>query len=107
MKKGNRELYRMKAEIVRALGHEVRLAILDFLKGGEQCVTDIAEHTGSTFANASRHLSHLKKAGIVDTRKEGLNIYYYLKIPCIMNFFACIDNVLDKRFKQQQKLMGR
>ena len=50
-------LFEKQAEIAKAIAHPLRIAILDFLKDGEQCVCDIAEHVGSERSNVSRHLS--------------------------------------------------
>jgi ArsR family transcriptional regulator len=70
----SKKLYEMKAEVIQAAGHPIRLAIIDFLKGGEQCVCDIATHVGAQRSNVSRHLGVMLKAGIVDCRKDGLRM---------------------------------
>jgi len=63
-------LFQKQAEIVKAVAHPLRIAILDFLKAGEQCVCDIAEHVGSERSNVSRHLSLMAGAGVLGHRKE-------------------------------------
>lgn len=95
----NRKLYEMKAGIIQAAGHPIRLAVIDFLKGGEQCVCDIAVHVGAQRSNVSRHLAVMLKAGIVDCRKDGLKVIYSLKTPCILNFLACVTDVLRDQAK--------
>src|SRR5512135_3410159 len=90
-------LFEKQALIAQAIGHPLRLEILDFLKNGEQCVCDIAESVGSERSNVSKHLSVMVSAGVLEHRKEGLNVLYKLKCPCILDFFTCITGVLKQR----------
>ena len=99
MDKATKRLYRLKAEVVAAAGHPIRLAVIDFLKDGEQCVCDIATHVGARRSNVSRHLAVMLKAGIVDCRKDGLKMIYSLKTPCILNFLSCVTDVLRDHAK--------
>jgi ArsR family transcriptional regulator len=103
----SKKLYAMKAEIVQAAGHPIRLAIIDFLEDGEQCVCDIAEHVGAQRSNVSRHLSVMLKAGVVDCRKEGLKMIYSLKTPCILNFLSCVTEVLREQAKSNAAVLRR
>ena len=73
-----RLLFEKQAEIVSAMAHPIRIAILDFLKDGEQCVCDITKHIGSEQSNVSRHLSVMVRAGVLECRKEGLWVIYRL-----------------------------
>ena len=100
-----KRLYKMKAEVIAAAGHEIRLAIIDFLKDGEQCVCDIAEHVDGQRSNVSRHLGVLLKAGVVDQRKDGLKMIYSLKTPCILNFMKCVEGVLRAQAKDAAALL--
>jgi DNA-binding transcriptional ArsR family regulator len=99
-------LFEKQAEIAQAIGHPLRLAIVDFLKDGEQCVCDIAEHIGSERSNVSRHLSVMVKAGVLDHRKDGLKVIYGLKCLCIVDFFSCISGVLKQQAVENRKLLA-
>jgi DNA-binding transcriptional ArsR family regulator len=99
-----RELYARQAEIVKALAHPVRLAVVDFLKGGEQCVCHIAENVGSGQSNLSKHLSVMSAAGVLSQRKEGLNVYYRLRCPCVHEFVSCVTGVIKEQVKEAGKL---
>jgi ArsR family transcriptional regulator len=103
----SKKLYEMKAEVIQAAGHPIRLAILDFLKDGEQCVCDIATHVGAQRSNVSRHLAVMLKAGIVDCHKDGLKMIYSLKTPCILSFLACVTDVLRDQVKAQTAVLRR
>lgn len=104
-KKAKKMVYEKQADILKALAHPVRVAILDFLKDGEQCVCHIAEYVDSERSNVSKHLSILVSCGILDCRKEGLNMYYRLKAKCIMEFFHCITNCLKQNANENAKLL--
>lgn len=70
--------FALVAERFRALGEPARLSILQALRQGERCVTDLVDETGLNQANLSRHLQVLSTTGMVRRRKEGLFVYYAL-----------------------------
>ncbi len=98
-------LFAKQAEIAAAIAHPLRIAIVDFLKDGEQCVCDIAEHIGSERSNVSRHLSVMVSAGVLEYRKEGLRVIYKLKYPCILDCFSCITVCLKQQAKENEKFL--
>jgi ArsR family transcriptional regulator len=101
----NKRLYAKQAEILKALAHPVRVGIANFLKGGPQCVCDIAEYVGSERSNVSRHLSVMASAGIVDYYKDGLKVMYQLKRPCVLDFFQCVTRCLREQAKDDRELL--
>lgn len=100
-------LCRMKAEVFKALGHPIRLAIVEALRDGERCVCEIAEEVASERSNVSRHLALLVSAGVLSSRKDGLMVFYNLRTPCILNFFTCVENVLREQLEQKAELLGQ
>ncbi len=98
-------LYKLKADVIAAAGHPIRLAVIDFLKDGEQCVCDIVEYVGAKRSNVSRHLGVLLKAGVVNQRKEGLRMMYTLRCPCVLNFMKCVEGVLRENAKEASKVL--
>jgi len=100
-----RLLFEKQAEIAQAIAHPLRIAIIDFLKDGEQCVCDIAGHIGAERSNVSRHLSLMVAAGVLEHRKEGLKVIYKLKCPCILDFFACMSGVLKNEARENSRLL--
>ncbi len=99
-------LFEKQAEIAKAIAHPLRIAIVDFLKEGEQCVCDIAEYVGSERSNVSRHLAVMLNAGVLEYRKEGLKVIYRLKTPCILDFFSCTAECLKQQLKEAEKLLS-
>ena len=102
-----KKFYELKAEIIQAAAHPIRLAIIEFLVNGEQCVCDIADYVGAQRSNVSRHLSVMLKAGVVESRKDGLKMMYSLKTPCIVKFLGCVEEALKERMKSQAKLLRK
>src|ERR1051325_1574391 len=66
------------AEIAQALGHAHRLELLEHLGQGERSVEDLAGRTGLTVANTSRHLQLLRRAALVEGRREWKRVFYRL-----------------------------
>jgi len=100
MKDDNRfnfKLAELKAEVLKAIGHPTRLSIVEILAENEKCVSDLNKILNIEHSTLSKHLSVLRKAGVVADRKEGLNVYYSLEVPCIVNFINCITQVIEKR----------
>ena len=80
-----------RARIIKALAHPSRLYIVDRLSKRDHCVQELAEMVGADISTVSKHLSILRGAGIVKDEKKGQKVYYRLSVPCVLNFFSCID----------------
>ncbi len=70
--------YREQAQLFKVLAHPVRLQILDILRRGDECVCHMEAVLGRRQAYISQQLMSLRDAGLVDARKEGLNVFYRL-----------------------------
>jgi len=99
-------LFEKQAEVAKAIAHPLRIAVIDFLKDGEQCVCDIAEKVGAERSNVSRHLALMVNSGILSCRKEGLKVIYKLKTPCVLDFLACMSRILKQQAKDHEKLLA-
>jgi len=97
--------YEARARVIKALAHPSRLFIVDELSHGEKCVCELTEKIGSDISTVSKHLSVLKAAGLIQDKKCGTQIYYRLKKPCIMQFFACIELVIESTAREQLELV--
>jgi len=105
LSESKRLLFEKQAEIVKAIGHPVRIAIVNFLKDGEQCVCDIAEQVGAERSNVSRHLSVMVAAGVLGHRKEGLKVIYRLRTPCVLEFLSCATRCLKEQARESRRLL--
>jgi ArsR family transcriptional regulator len=99
-------LYERQAGIAKAVAHPLRIAVIDFLKDGERCVCDIAEHVGSERSNISRHLAVMVHAGVLTCRKDGLKVFYIVKTPCIAQCLSCITRVVKQQARDNEKLLA-
>lgn len=80
------------AGVFRALAHETRCRLVEILaREGEKCVCDLVGRVGFDQSTVSKHLAILKAAGIVTSRKEGLNVFYSLRTVCVWQFMKCIE----------------
>jgi ArsR family transcriptional regulator, arsenate/arsenite/antimonite-responsive transcriptional repressor len=77
--------------VLRALADQTRLRILGLLMAGETCVCNIHASLQVPQPTASRHLAYLRRAGLVDTRRQGLWVYYRLASPAD----ALLQSLLD------------
>jgi DNA-binding transcriptional ArsR family regulator len=105
MEQSERERLRLKAEVFKAMGHPLRLGVVEFLQTGERCVCEIVDHVGTEISNVSKHLGILKKAGIVADRRDGLKIMYSLTMPCAVDFARCVEGVVIKRLEDQRAVL--
>ena len=96
-------LYKRQAEIFKAVAHPLRIAIVDLLNQGEQCVYSIATHVHADRSNVSRHLAVMVNAGILSYRKDGLRVMYRLETPCIPEFLDCIAQIIKNQFEQDKR----
>jgi len=95
--------FELRARVLKALAHPTRLFIVDELSKGERCVCELTRMIGADVSTVSRHLSLLKNAGIVQDEKRGLQVYYKLKIPCVLDFFRCAEEVLKSNARAQMQ----
>ncbi len=82
---------RRQSAVFKALGNPARLHIVKELAGGERCVCDLVDLCGLGWSTVSRHLAVLKSVGVIIDEKRGLQVFYSLKMPCVVRFAACLD----------------
>ncbi len=99
-------LYQAKAAVLKALSHPTRLWMAEQLADGERCVCEFVEAVGVDFSTVSKHLSVLKQAGIVDVDKRGKQVFYSLKVPCVLQFMHCVEAVIQNNINSQAKMLG-
>ena len=98
-------LFEARARIIKAMAHPTRLFIVDELSKGERCVYELQEMIGSDMSTISKHLSVLRTAGIIADDKRGNQVFYTLRVPCVMNFFGCVESVLKTSAHETIDLM--
>jgi|AntRauTorckE6833_2_1112554.scaffolds.fasta_scaffold00771_1 ArsR family transcriptional regulator len=102
----NEKLYEARSKIMKALANKYRLKIVDTLgENLKMCVSDLVEELELNQSSVSKHLNILKTAGVVESKKDGLKVYYSLKTPCIINYFVCIDNVIQSDLEDRMNVL--
>ncbi|MCL6089148.1 MAG: metalloregulator ArsR/SmtB family transcription factor [Candidatus Marsarchaeota archaeon] len=74
-------MLKRKARLLKALSDETRLKIVQALLGGEMCACTLVPASGKAQPTVSQHLKVLLQSGILESRRDGVNIWYKLKSP--------------------------
>jgi ArsR family transcriptional regulator len=103
------ELLGRIADVLKAMADPTRLKILHSLHNGERCVSDILGSVGGSQANVSKHLSVLKRAGLVDCRRDGLNVFYRIADDSVFTICRNVCDSLEDRIDREHQtiLEGR
>jgi len=99
--------YEARAAVIKAMAHPTRLFIIDELSRGEKCVCSLRDLIGADISTVSKHLSVLKDAGILEDEKRGQQVFYRLRMPCILNFFGCVEDVLVANARRMSAAMRK
>ena len=97
-------VYQLHAAVCRAIGHPVRMKVLDLLREGEECVCRLAPQVGVTESNLSQLLAVLRRTGIVETRREGHSIYYRVSDPRIFEIIDRMRMILAGQLARAENL---
>lgn len=97
--------YETLADVIKAMAHPTRLFLVEELSREERCVLELTEMVGADVSTVSKHLAVLKAAAIVAAEKRGSNVYYRLKMPCVLNFFSCVENVIEASARERLGLV--
>ena len=99
--------YESRVRMVKAMAHTTRMFIVDELsRVGERSVSELTEMVGADISTVSKHLSLLKNAGIITDDRRGNQVYYRLRVPCILDFFRCIESVLGCKAEGKTKCVA-
>ena len=98
------DVFEMQAEICKTLANPTRLRILHVLREGEKSVGELAGLLGLRQSNLSQHLSIMRQAQILKTRKQGANIYYSVAYPKINTACDLVRELLIESLGRRQEL---
>jgi ArsR family transcriptional regulator len=93
------------ATVARALGHAHRLEILEHLAQGERGVEALAQRVGLSIANASQHLQHLRRAGLVTSRRDGKFVLYRLADDAVLSLLAVLRHVAERNRAEVDRIV--
>jgi rhodanese-related sulfurtransferase/DNA-binding transcriptional ArsR family regulator len=98
-------LYAQFARVGKAVGSPHRIEMLELLAQGERTVDSLATEIGLSVANTSQHLQALRQAALVDSRKDGLFVYYRLADPAVFELCTAIRGVAERRLADLERLV--
>jgi ArsR family transcriptional regulator len=93
------------AVVAKALGHAHRLELLEQLAQGERSVEILAQRTGLSLANASQHLQHMRRAGLVANRRAGKFIYYKLSDDAVLDVMTGLRQVAERNLAEVERVV--
>lgn len=107
MSTGNfkQDVYEQLARVGKALSHGNRLELLEFVAQGPRSVEELATMTRLSVANASKHLQELRRAGLVQARKERLRVFYEVAGPDVVDLLAAMREVAETRLAEVDQLL--
>jgi DNA-binding transcriptional ArsR family regulator len=98
-------LIQIESDFLRAIAQPTRLRILYFLKDGEKCACEIIPKMKEDQSNISRHLTLMKDAGILESRKEGVSVYYKIKDKRVFTLLSLVDEMVKAEIKEKAKVV--
>jgi len=99
----DKSIFEMQAEICKTLTNPKRIEILSVLKTDERTVTELVNALGASKANVSQHLAVMRHKGILTTRREGVNIYYRVANPKVIDACSLMKEVLFEQHTAKKK----
>jgi DNA-binding transcriptional ArsR family regulator len=103
--KQSKTLFEMQSEVCKTLASAKRLEIINALKEGEKTVGELVEILGVPKANVSQHLAVMRLKGILRSRREGVNIYYRIANPKVVQACTLMREVLTEQMRERSKLI--
>ena len=105
MDQQTKQLFTARARVIKALAHPTRLFLVDRLSRGPATVGELQQLVQADMSTVSRHLAVLKGQDIVQDRRRGNQIHYSLRFPCVLDFFRCVETVLQGSATSTLQLM--
>jgi len=99
------QIFHLHADVCKTLSHPKRLEILSILRHNEMAAGDIVRKMKISKANVSQHLSLMRNAGILEARREGVNIYYRISSPKVIQACDLMREVLLDNHNRKEKLI--
>jgi ArsR family transcriptional regulator len=100
------KIYELHADVCKIFSNAKRLEIISILKDSEMSASELIERTGLSKANLSQHMAVLKSKGVITTRREGVNIYYAISNPKIIQACNLMKDVLLEQIEEKGRLVS-
>lgn len=100
------DLFSQFARVGKALSNANRLELLEFLAQTPRSVDSLAKIAKLSVANTSQHLQHLRQAGLVESRKEGLKVFYSISGDDVIGLLDALRDVAERHLSDVDKLVN-
>jgi len=98
-------LFAQFAGVAKTLGHSHRLQLVELLAQGERSVEVLAQRTDLSIANTSQHLQHLRRAGLVTSRRNGKFVYYRLADDSVLDLLGALRRIAERNVAEVQRIV--
>lgn len=101
----DKKIYELHANICKALGNATRIEIIDLLQNKELTYGEIHTEIGGPKSSLAQHLNVLATKGILNQRREGLNVYYSISSPKVTRACQLMREILIENLRKQNQLL--
>ena len=98
-------LFAQFAAVAKSLAHTHRLELLEQLAQGERSVEVLADRTRLSIANTSQHLQHMRRAGLVENRRDGKFVYYRLVDDSILDLLGALRRIAERNVAEVERVI--
>jgi ArsR family transcriptional regulator len=98
-------LFAQFAAVAKAAGHPLRLELLEQLAQGDRCVEVLALRARVSIANASQHLQHLRRAGLIAARRDGKFVFYRLADDSVLDLLASLRRIAERHLAEVERVV--
>lgn len=102
----NKTIFDMQAEVCKTIANPKRLEIIHCLKEGEKTVSELVDILGVPKANVSQHLAVMRTKGVLVNRRDGVNIFYSISNPKVVQACTLMKDVLTEQMRERSKLLA-
>ena len=100
-------IFELHADVCKALGHPLRIEVIDLLQNKELSFTDILQVTGGLKSNLSQHLSVMTQKGILKSRRDGQCTYFSLSSKKVAQACRLMREVLIDNLKKHKEILEK
>lgn len=100
-----RPVHEVKAGLFRVLGHPARIRILELLRDGERSVSALRADMELDSGGASQHLGALRRAGLVEARRQGTSVFYRVADERVFDLLEVGRAIISRRIEEQQAIL--
>ncbi len=100
-------ILKLQADICKVFANDKRLEIINLLKDKEMSNSELMQITGLAKVNITQHMNVLKTKGVVLARREGIQLYYRIANPKIIQACTLMREVMVEQLMEREKMVSR